>query len=742
MTEERSPSPESLENPSPLEENPDFDPLLESLKFIAQWHGIRVNQDQVLSGLPLIEGKLTPGLLVRAAERLGFKVRVVKRKLRQLSSGSLPAILILEGNRSGILQAEERGEGSFREVTSKTDRGLKSLSAKELSEQYAGYAILLRPIQYEEPPVSVIDALEEGRRHPGWFWSTVWKFRGELFRLLPVSILINLFALAMPIYIMSVYDRVVPNDAEETLWVLATGALIVFTFEYLMRLLRGFLLNRTSKRLDGVLASGLFDHLMAMEMGSRPMQSSLLASKARSYEALRDFFTSATLVALVDVPFAMLMIGVIFYFGGWAGWIPLMATVVALTFGLLMQVPLRRAVTAAYRRGIERQSFITETVAGMETIKGGNAQNSFQRKMENMIREASEREIRSHWYSLLGTSTTTWLIHLTTIFVVIACVFRVYSGEMTLGGVVACVLLTSRAMTPLAMVTGLMTRFQQMLSALRGLNQVMALPREYGGGKKFTSREDFRPSIQVKDVLFHYPGQSVPALDHVSLDIEPGQRIGLIGSVGSGKSTLLKILAKFYEPEEGEIVVDGLELPQYHPIMLRRHVGYLPQNPAIFHGSLRDNVALGAPWVKDEDVMDALRFAGLESFVNHNSLGIHLPVGENGGCLSGGQRAGVALARCLLQKPKLLLLDEPTASMDRRTEGVIIKNLREYLSENSERTLILSTHKLHLLELVDHLILLEEGKAVKSGPRDTVIDELKIKNEPSRRVTARKVKPS
>lgn len=724
MIERSHPSNSGLEPDLSEKESLGFDPLLESLKSIAEWHGVRINSDQALAGLPLRNGKLTPLLIVRAAEKIGFKVRLDKRSLRNLSSAVLPAILILKGNRAGILLSENSGEASFHEATELSEDRLCSMPEKELKSCYSGYAVLFRPSQYESIPTSVIDSVEEGKESPGWFWSTIWKFKGELLRLLPVSVMINLFALGMPLYIMSVYDRVVPNDAEETLWVLAIGAIIVFTFEYVMRLLRGFLLNRTSKMLDGVLASALFDQLMAMEMSARPHQTGVLASKARGYEVIRDFFTSATLVALVDVPFAMLMLGVVFYIGGWVGWIPLMATSVSLAFGLLMQFPLRNAVVQAYRRGIERQSFLTEAVAGIETIKGNNAQNAFQRRMENMIREASEREIRSHWYSLFGTSTTTWIIHLTTILLVIGCVYRVYSGDMTMGGIVACVILTSRAMTPLVMVTGLMTRFQQMLSSLRGLNQVMTLPREYGGGRKFTVKENFRPTIELKNVVFRYPGQAQTALSDVTFNIAPGDRVGVIGRVGSGKSTLLKVLAKLYEPESGEISLDGLELPQFHPVMLRRHLGYLPQDPAIFHGSLRDNIALGTPWIKDTEVSWVIRLAGLEAFVNRNPLGMHMPVGERGICLSGGQRAAIALARCLLTQPKLLLLDEPTASMDIKTEGEVIDNLREYLDQESDRTLVLTTHKLHLLDLVDRVVVLDDGQVILEGKKEDVLAKL------------------
>lgn len=701
------------------------DPLLIALQRVSAWHGISLNTADALSGLPLPNDRLTPALLLRAAERSGFRARLEKRSLRKISATILPAILILKENAAGVLEPDEDGEARFYRTDDLDPTNSYRLTAKSLKRHYSGYVVLLRPTHVEQRPESVLPAMEKEGGSATWFWATLWKFKRELLRLLPASALINLFALSMPLFIMSVYDRVVPNNAEDTLWVLAIGAATVFSFEYAMRLLRGYLLNRTGKRLDGVLASALFDHLMAMEMRARPLSSGLLASKARAYEALREFFTSASLVTLVDVPFALLMIAVIFYLAGPVGWIPLVAAVLALLFGLIMQVPMRRAVTEAYRGGLERQSFLTETVLGMETVKAGNAQGAFQRRMENMIREASEKEVRSHWYSLLGTSTTTWILHLTTIAVVIGSVYQVSLGEMTLGGVVAAVILTSRAMTPLTMVTGLMTRLQQTLASLRGLNQLMTLPREYGGGRQFTGRERVRPHFQLKDVTVRYPDQATPGLDEISLVIEPGDRVAVIGRVGSGKSTLLRVLAKLYEPNSGEVMLDGLELQQYHPVYLRSHIGYLPQDVTIFHGSLRDNIALGAPWMDDAQIIEAADKAGLSDFINHNPLGIHTPVGERGTRLSGGQREAIALARCLLRKPKLLLLDEPTANMDVNTEQEVMASLSNYLREDPERTLVLATHKLHLLDLANRVVVLDHGKIAADGDRDSVMKKLR-----------------
>jgi ATP-binding cassette subfamily C protein LapB len=438
---------------------------------------------------------------------------------------------------------------------------------------------------------------------------------------------------------------------------------------------------------------------------------------------------SASILALADLPFGLLMIAVIFFIGGPVGWILVITASAAIAIGLLNQVPLRQAVKNSTTSNVERQAFISETINGLESVKGCHAEGKLQHRLESMMHEASANEVRSHWLSILGTSTTSFLIHLTTIAVVVVSVFRIQAGEMSMGGMIACVMLGARSLAPLAMVAGLMTRLQQSLEALRGLNEVMSQPRETDAERQFVKRDRFQVHYRLQDVALSYPGQVNPALQELNLEIEPGERIGILGRIGSGKSSLLRLLAKLYEPNSGTILLDGIELRQYHPAALRRVVGYLPQNPTLFNGSIRDNILLGAQAVGDEAVLAAARMAGLEGMINQQVDGVHHQVGERGRLLSGGQRQAVALARALVTQPRCLLLDEPTASMDPQSERNIIQALKRYLDHSAERSLILTSHKQSMLELVDRLVVIDSSRVVADGKKEEVLKELRERRE-------------
>ncbi len=672
-----------------------------------------LNRDAVLAGLPLAEGRLTPGLLLRAASRAGFRARLVERPVNRLPKSVLPAIVLLHGNRAGVLAPEQKnGEVRF----CIPGPGEIEATQADLKRDYSGFAVLLQP--------HVAD-VEERRPSPQlWFWQTMWKFRGYYLRLIPAAFIVSVLALVMPLFIMLVYDRVVPNDASETLWVLSIGAVMVFGFEYLLRLLRGVVLERAGREMDMVLASTLYEQILAIEMQARPPSAGVLAARTKAYEILRDFFMSATMLAIVDLPFSTLMVAAVFFVAGPVGWVLLATASAALLFACCLQVPLRRSVVASSEEGMERQAMVSETINGLESVKGASAEGAFQQRFENMISKSAEKDVHMHWYGLLGTSTTAGLINLTTVAVVVASVYRVQAGEMTMGGMIATVMLCSRTMTPIAMVAGLMTRLQQALQALQSLNSVMALPRETGGHRKFVKRSVFDFHFALDHVTVRYTGQHTPALSDVTLRIREGQRIALLGRMGSGKSTLLRVLAKLYTPTEGEVLLDGVDLAQYHPAVIRQGVGYLAQDATVFRGTIRENVALGARAATDDEVLNAIRLAGLDEFVRKNPKGIHAPVGEQGSLLSGGQRRALVLARCFLSLPRLLLLDEPTANMDPQTEKEFVQALRRYFDQDARRTLIVATHKTSLLALVDHLIVLDEGRVFASGPKAAVLAKL------------------
>jgi ATP-binding cassette subfamily C protein LapB len=698
------------------------DPLLFCLKRIIRWHGLEFNSDAAVAGLPLTAGKLTPQQALRAAHRAGFRARLVKRSLRQLPKAVLPAIVFLKGGRVGTLEVMN-GSGELELYLASADPAPNSEAEPGaiLRQDYLGYAILLEPGS-ATPEGDRAQGVNVGSGHR-WFWRTMWQFRKHYLQLLPASILVNLFALAMPFFIMLVYDRVVPNDATETLWVLASGVTIIFAFEYLIRLSRGLVMKRAGREIDLVLASTLYDQIMALDLKARPPSSGTLAARIKAYEILREFFMSAAVLAMADVPFSLLMIGVLFYIGGPLAWILVIAALLAIVTSGLLQIPLRAAVSQSAEAGLERQAFISESINGLETIKGANAEGSLQHRFEKMITGSSD--VRSHWYALVGTSTTTGFIHLAAVGVVLASVYRVQAGEMSMGAMIACVMLGSRAMAPLSMLAGLMTRLQHVLKSLGGLNEVMKMPRETGDDShKFLDRAEFRTDFVFDKVAMAYPGQPVPALNDVTLKVSEGERIALLGSMGSGKSTLLRMMAKLYEPTAGMVMLDGVDLAQYHPATIRARIGFLPQDPAIFCGTVRENIALKAPWTSDEDILAAAKMAGLGDFVAQNENGLFAQVGERGLLLSGGQRQALALARSLLGSPQVLLLDEPTASLDQQAERQFVRSLKAYLDADPRRTLIVATHKTSMLDAVDRIVIMSRGKVYASGEKDAVLRKL------------------
>lgn len=696
------------------------DALLECLATVGRLHGKPVSREAATSGLPLVRNRLTPSLFIRAAERAGFSAKLVRRPLRRIPAAVLPTVLILRDNQACVLVSRDQG-GEVEIILPDVPEGSTRIPVAQLDAQYAEYAIFLKPrFDFEKRA-----ALDSAPRPSSWFWGTLWRFRGFYVKLIPASILINLFAVATPLFIMNVYDRVVPNQAVETMWVLAFGAVAVFGFEFVIRLLRGYYIDRAGKRADALMASALFEQIMGIEMASKPPSSGAFANQARAYEALREFFTSATLAALVDLPFAFLFVYLIFMFGSWpVAMIPLLGIALALATGFFLQFPLRRAVRQSYEAGMQRHAILVETISGLESVKATRAESVLQRRMEDCVRRSADVEVKSRWYSSLATNLTTIVQRLVTVGVVVASVYEIKAGNMTMGAMIACVILSGRGLAPLTTVAGLLTKMQQSMTALRGLNQIMRMPRERGKDRSYLSRPDWRPGIELKKVAFAYPQQQTAALQEVSLGIQPGERVAILGKTGSGKSTLLRLLMKLYAPKSGVLMMGGIDVEQIDPAELRRKLGYVPQEVTLFYGSVRENIGMGLPWANDAAMRSAARLAGVDRLVDRHPMGYDLPVGERGEMLSGGQRQAVALARALIGDPVLLLLDEPTTGMDTNAEREFVAHLEAYLDADPERTLLLATHKTNLLKLVDRIIVLDDGKVAADGPKKEILARL------------------
>lgn len=690
-------------------------PLLGCLMQLTAYLERPRSAEALIAGLPLDDGRLTPQLAVRALEREGLAAGLAKRALDDIGEPLLPCILFLEGKRVCLLLARTGEEAVI--ALPETGAGEVRMKIAALAADYAGYALFAKPKRRLEPPEGA--ASEAGARW--WFWGTIaeaWPIYGEVAL---AALMINLFALASPLFVMNVYDRVVPNQAIETLWALSLGVVIVFVFDFVLRTLRGYFVDTAGKAADVKLASKIFAQVLGIRMAAKPGSSGAFANNLREFETLRDFFTSATLVAVIDLPFVLLFVAIVWFIGGPIAIVPAVAIPVVLLTGLLIQLPLRHVTRTTFREAAQKHGLLIESINGLETIRASVAEGRTQRLWEDAVDATATSTTRARLFATIGINVASLAQNLTTVGIVIYGVHRIGEGLLTVGALVACTIITGRAMAPLGQVAGILTRYHQARAAYQALSEMMALPVERPVERRFLHRPDIDGSVAFNGVTFAYPGESVRALDNVSFQIEAGERVGLIGRVGSGKTTIEKMLLGLFEPDEGTVLLDGTDIRQIDPVDLRRHIGTVLQDVVLFRGTLRDNVALGAGHIGDDRVFEAARLAGVDAFAARHPLGFDAEVGERGSHLSGGQRQAVAIARALLHDPPILLFDEPTSAMDNSSENRFKRQLETVLPG---KTLLLVTHRTSLLSLVDRLIVLDGGKVVADGPKDDILRAL------------------
>jgi ATP-binding cassette subfamily C protein LapB len=531
-----------------------------------------------------------------------------------------------------------------------------------------------------------------------------------------------MFALASPLFIMNVYDRVVPNNAMETLWVLAIGAVTVFGFDFLLRNLRGYFVDAAGKSADVILASRIFQQVLNIEMSARPQSAGAFASNLRDFETVRDFFTSATVSTFVDLPFALFFILVIWALAGPVAYVPLSALPVMILVGWFVQYPLNHAVQKVHSESAQKHGILVEAIGGLETVKSMGAEGRMQRQWERFVGSTAESSRRSRLLSSFAVNFSMFATQMVTVGTVIVGVYLIKEGEMTVGALIACVILGSRAMAPLAQLANILVRFQQSKVALSTLNKIMAMPVERPVGKVFVSRPVAEGAIEFKDVSFSYPNQKLEALSNVSFRINPGERVAIIGRIGSGKSTIGKLMVGLYQPNEGSVLMDNVDLRQMDPADVRHGIGYVPQDVFLFYGSVRDNIAMATPYADDKMVIRSAQLAGADDFIRSHPQGYDMPVGERGESLSGGQRQTIAVARALMLDPPVLVLDEPTSGMDHSSEQRLKDRLNGIMAG---KTLVVVSHRASLLSLVDRVIILDGGKVVADGPRETVLQRLR-----------------
>ena len=694
------------------------DPLTDCLIQLCRLYNLPATRTALRAGLPLVDNRLTVELFPRAAERAGLAARLVKRPLGRMTGLELPAVLLLVDGRACVLAALDHEEGEATVLLPETGLGESRLALAELERLYSGHALFVRPRFRQDSHLD--HGVDNAAKN--WFWGTLsrsWRIYRDV---LLASLMINLFGLTGPFFTMIVYDRVIPNLAFETLWVLALGIGVVYGFSLLLRGLRGYFVDEAGKKANLRISAALLEKVLGLRLEVRPKSIGGFSKNLQQFEAVRDFITSFSITALIDLPFMLLGLAAIWYLGGSIVYIHLTAILIMGLFALAVQAPLKKAVERSFAASAQKNAILVEGLSGIETIKMLRAESQIQRAWEEAVSYIATWSSRSRLFSTSVTHFSDFIMNLTVVGVLIAGVYRISEGQLSQGGIIALMILSRQAIAPMSQVVSLATRFHRAKAALGTLDAIMELPVERPADKSFLHRSECRGRLGFAQVDFQYPGQSGLALRQITLTIEPGEKVAIIGPIGSGKTTLGKLLLGLYEPTGGMVCLDDTDIRQIDPAELRRFIGYVPQDITLFRGTIRENIILGSPEVDDARILRAADLAGVSQFAGKHPKGFDMEIGEQGRGLSGGQRQSVAMARALLHDPPILVLDEPSSSMDNRTETRMKTNLKNLLAG---KTLVLITHRGSLLDLVERIIIIDNGAVVADGPRDQVLSAMK-----------------
>ena len=657
----------------------------------------------------------------------GFENTLSKRDLRDIPSLAVPVVLILHNEEAAVVTQID-GAGANRVFHVRQADGLaQELTYEQLSALYLGFCWFIKPKMVADNRTD----LPEYHLPKSWFWQVIWRFKGYYYQVILATFIINFLALVSSLYVMNVYDRVIPNQAYETLWVLSIGVTLAIVFEFIAKMIRGHLTDIAGKKADLIISSALFRRVLALRLADRPASAGSYANNLRDFESVREFMTSASLLALVDLPFLLLFILVISIVGGKLAFVPLTIIPIVVLVGFWVQRPLSRYINESMQEGSQRQGLAVEALEGIETLKTNNATSWAQQRWDEYTAKTSASAIKVKDTSNFMVNFATGMQQLNTVALVLVGTHLIHAenpaDRITMGALIASVILSGRALSPLAQIAGLAIRFQQAKLALEGINNIVERPVERAPERKYVTLSQVQGNISFDKVSFKYDEESSPAVTSLSLNIRPGEKVGILGRIGSGKSTLLKLASGLYDAAGGNVMLDGVDMRQIDPNFLRSQVLLLSQSPRLFLGTLRENMDLARVdgYSTDQELLQALRRFGLDKIIRQHPRGLDMPLGEDGLGLSGGQKQIIALARMTLRSPRVVLLDEPTTGLDQATERMALSAVGQWCQD---KTLIVVTHRPQVLQIVNRIIVMDSGKIVMDGPRDLVLQKL-MQNE-------------
>lgn len=705
-------------NPT-LNIKPDYtDSLLECLMLLCQMNGVAMTKDALVSGLPLRNGKLTPALFKRAAERANLVSKIIKKPFDKIQTEFLPAVLLLNNEEACMLLGWDAERKNARVIFPELGEVETQIPVGQLMERYSGFTLTAKLkfiFDQRTPTVGKV-------RNRHWFWGALADNSRIYGDVMVAAFLINVFALAMPLFSMNVYDRVVPNRSIETLWVMVIGVALIILGDLILRTMRGYFLDWASHRIDNKLSATIMEQVLGVRLEKRPMSVGSFASNLRSFETVRDFITSATITTFIDIPFALIFIAVM-------AWISLpmivpvlIGSLIILIYSFSVQTKMHELSETMYRASALRNSTLIESLVSLETVKSLGIEGQMQRKWEKSAAFMTEVSGKLKLLSVSISNTANAMSQLINISLILLGVYLVIKGDLTMGGLIASTMLAGRALAPISQAAGLMTQYHTASTSLEALNTMMENPVERPMDANFLSRTAFTGDIEFREVSFSYPGSEVEALTNVSFKIKAGEHVALLGRMGSGKSTIHRLILGLYQPTAGAILIDGVDTRQIDPAELRRSVGYVQQDTQLFYGTMKDNIAIAAQFVSGEDILQAAQIGGIAEFVNTHPKGYDMLVGERGETLSGGQRQGVGIARAMINKPSIFLFDEPTSAMDHSGEELIKKRL---ITATEGKTVVLISHRSTLFDLAQRIIVIDSGRIVADGEKGQIIEALR-----------------
>jgi len=713
-------------------ENLRIDALLDCLVMFTKLYHKPYSAEALTAGLPIEPGADAPelfsinnakGLFSRAAERAGLKSSIIRRPLSQISPLQLPMIILLSNQGACILDKFNDDRTQAKIIMPAEEAIEQWVDIDVLNDEYIGFGFMIKKaFEYTDETSRTLNLKQ---KH--WFWSTLKLSISTYKDVLIASLLINLFVIASPLFTMNVYDRVVPNNAIETLWVFAIGVSIVYILDTFLKFTRTYLLESAAKKSDIIMSSIVFEKVLDLKMANHPTSVGSFASNLKDFDSIRSFLTNATMAAIIDLPFAIIFLAVIGYIGGGIVIVPIITMILILSYAYFIKKPLRQSIESTHEASAKKSSILIETLNNIETLKTLGTLNQVQWKWEESTGEIAGKSLKSRLLSASIPTITQLLIQLNTVMIIVYGVYLIQEFELSMGGLIAIVILTSRTLAPMGQVAALLTNFEDTKTSYETLNEIISQPSERPSGKQFVERPDFKGHIEFIDVTFSYPGADVPALKNVSFVINHGEHIAIIGRIGSGKSTIEKLILGLYEPSSGQILIDGIDINQIDPADLRKNIGYVSQDIMLFRGTVKDNITYRATHASDSAMIRAAQISGASEFIKKHPKGYEMPIGERGMGLSGGQRQSIGIARSFLLDAPIMLMDEPSNAMDQITEANLLNNLQKGLND---KTAILVTQKMTLLKIVDRVIVINDGKVFIDAPKAEALAQLQGSNKP------------